>query len=84
MPIIFFSFAANGIDYLFIDTTLTFPSDSKPGHVKNITITILSDSFVENTEFFQLYLSNSSPHATIDKNRRNATVAIRDQTGELS
>ena len=76
--------AANGIDYIFMDTTLTFPSNSKPGYVRNITITILSDSIVENTEFFQLRLSYGSPHTIIDKNMGTATVGIHDQTGESS
>ena len=67
-----------------MDTILIFPSHSKPGHVKNVTITILSDSIVENTEFIQVHLSNNCPHATIDKNMGDATVGIYDQTGELS
>lgn len=67
-----------------MDTILIFPAHSKPGYVKNITITILSDSIVESTEFIQVHLSKSSPHAIIDKNRGDATVGIYDQTGELN
>ena len=67
-----------------MDTTLIFPSHSKPGYVKNVTIIILSDTVVENTEFVQVHLSSSNPHATIDNNKRDATVSIYDQTGELS
>lgn len=67
-----------------MDTRLIFPSHSKPGFVKNVTITILSDSTVENTEFIQVHLSSSNPHATTDNNKRDAIVAIYDQTGELS
>lgn len=67
-----------------MDTTLIFPSHSKPGFVKNVTITIFSDSTVENTEFIQIHLSSNNPHATIDNNKRDAIVAIYDQTGEFS
>lgn len=66
-----------------MDATLIFPLHAKPGHVKNVTITILSDSTVENTEFIQVHLSSRNPHATIDSSR-DARVGIYDQTGEMS
>ena len=78
-----FLFAANGMDYVLMDTTLIFPSHSKPGYIKNVTVTILSDIIVESTEFFQVHLSSINPHTTIDNNKRDARAGIYDQTGEL-
>ena len=77
-------YAANGIDYVFMDTTLIFPSHSKPGYIKNVTVVILTDIIVESTEFIQVHLSSIGPHTTIDSDKRGARVGIYDQTGELS
>lgn len=65
-----------------MDTTLIFPSGSKSGHIKNITFMILSDKLIENTEFFQLYLSHVGQHSVI-KNISSAKVQIYDQTGTM-
>jgi hypothetical protein len=77
-------FAANGMDYILIDTTLIFPSHSKPGYTKNATVTILSDIIVESTEFIKVHLSSINPHTTIDNHKEDARVGIYDQTGEPS
>ena len=77
-------FAADGMDYMLMDTTLIFPSHSKPGYVKNVTVVILSDSIVERTEYIQVHLSSNDPHATIDSNKKDARVSIYDQSGELN
>ena len=59
-----------------------FPPGSKPGYIKNITIMILSDKIVENTESFQLGLLYGSSHVTNNyTNIENAAVNILDETG---
>lgn len=77
-----FSLQGNGGDYIFVPTTVRFPPGSKPGDVIHVTIAILPDSVVENTESFQLLLSSLNPLATIDERMRNSTVDITDKNSK--
>ncbi len=78
----YFTLEGNGGDYLFMPTTVRFPPGSKPGDVIHVTIAILPDSVVENTESFQLLLSSLNPLATIDERMRNSTVDITDKNSK--
>lgn len=82
--IIYLSFAlqGNGGDYVFVPTTVRFPPGSKPDDVIHVTIAILPDTIVENTESFQLILSSLNPLATIDERMRNSTVTITDKNSK--
>lgn len=69
-------------DYVFVPTMLKFPAGSKPGDVDYVSITIIPDSVVEDTETFQLMLYSLSPLATVDERLMNSTVIISDQNSE--
>lgn len=65
---------------MFVPTTVTFQSGSRPGEVQYVSITILSDNKVEYTKIFQLMLYSISPLATINEGMRNSSVKIADQS----
>jgi hypothetical protein len=71
---------ANGGDYLSQSGTVTFA----PGETsKTITITILSDSFSEDTETFHLNFSNPV-HATLAATQATGTILDNDPVPALS
>ena len=63
-------------------TTVRFSPGSKPGDIISVSIAILPDSVVENTESFQLILSSLNPLAIIDEQMRSSTVNITDKNSK--
>lgn len=69
---------------MFVPTTVRFPPGSKSGDIYHVSIAILPDGVVEDTESFQLILSSLNPLATIDERMRNSTVNITDKNSKIA
>ena len=69
----FFFFLLEGVDYISINEIVNFQSGET---LKNITITILDDTYVERTEYFILEIESIEEVVTFSI--REAVVAIQD------
>ena len=74
--------AVSGADYIFPSTDVVFAPGSVVGDSQAISISVLSDDLVENTETFSLNLYSMSLLAAIDSGRDQATVEIIDDSSK--
>ena len=72
-----FSFISEGVDYISINEIVNFQSGET---FKNITITILDDTYVEGTEYFILKIESMEGDVTFSVSE--AVVAIEDDDGK--
>ena len=73
-----FSFISEGADYIPINEIVNFQSGET---LKNVSITILDDSYVEETEFFILKIESMEGDVTFSVSE--AVVAIQDDDGKI-
>ena len=74
--------AVSSADYIFPSTAVVFAPGSVVGDSQAISISVLSDDLVENTETFSLNLYSMSLLAAIDSGRDQATVEIIDDSSK--
>ena len=74
--VIMVSFISEGVDFILIKKIVNFQSGET---LKNVSITILDDSYVEETEYFILKIESMEGVVTFSVSE--AVVAIEDDDG---
>ena len=74
--IIMVSFISEGVDFILINKIVNFQTGET---LKNVSITILDDSYVEETEYFILKIESMEGDVTFSVSE--AVVAIQDDDG---
>ena len=74
--VIMVSFISEGVDFILIKKIVNFQSGET---LKNVSITILDDSYVEETEYFILKIESMEGDVTFSVSE--AVVAIEDDDG---
>ena len=69
-------FLLEGVDYISMNKVVNFQSGET---LKNVTITILDDSYIEGTEYFVLEIESIEEVVTFSI--RETAVAIQDNDG---
>ena len=69
------SFISEGVDYISINEIVNFQSGET---LKNISITILDDSYIEETEYFILKIESMEGDVTLSISEAVATIQDND------
>ena len=65
-------------DYLAVNTTITIPSGTTNGTLFCISVTVIDDNVLENTESLFLTLTSLSPSLAVDVNADRQDAFIQD------
>ena len=81
--LLFSCFPAAGGDFVAVQETLSFPSNSVPGTQRCVNISIIDDSVIEGPQEFGLVLSVPPESQGVTFSGANTTVTILDNDCEF-
>jgi hypothetical protein len=71
------------VDYELDPTVLTFPNGSAQGSRQCVTVSVIDDVAVENTEYFHMTLTSSDEQVEVSNICQRATFYIYDTDGKI-